>query len=54
MRIPVHPSSGTSRASVGQLAAQGMSTHITQAVKFTSSAGVPAASPVLVPSGWMA
>jgi hypothetical protein len=47
-------STGTSSASVGHDAAQGMSAHMMHAVVFTLSAGVPAANPASLPSGRMA
>ncbi len=49
-----HMSMGASSASVGQIAAHGMSRHITHAVTSTLSAGVPAANPASLPSGLMA
>ena len=49
-----HRSGGTSSASVGHAAAHGMSVHITHAVVFTFSAGVPAAKPASLPSGRIA
>ena len=48
--IDAHKSSGTVSASVGQTVAQGILTHITQAVTLTSTIGVPARSPWSVPS----
>src|ERR1035437_5061268 len=47
-------SGGTSSASVGHDSAQGMSVHITHAVTFTLSEGVPAANPASLPSGRIA
>ncbi len=49
-----HRSTGTSSASVGQIAAHGMSVHMTHAVEFTFRNGVPAANPASLPSGWIA
>ena len=45
IRTSAHPVGGTSSAGVGQACAQGISSHITQAVVATCSTGVPAASP---------
>ena len=44
---PFHTSGGRAKAPVGQLAAQGMSTHATQGCSSTSRCGVPAANPSL-------
>ena len=54
MRTSRHPQGGTSSAGVGQTVAQGMVSHITQAVTSTWSAGVPEASPAPLGSGLMA